>query len=136
MENIKSTVGELDEIMENLDLGESSGYSDKCFDKNFNNIPTMDFTTQSGGVSDNNEDTWRPTGMHTSRIYQVCVIISEAAEDDDGGNNPVINPQNINQENNHMKQREKVYVSAREWRMMKSAVNHGTTILVESRREV
>jgi hypothetical protein len=59
---------------------------------------------------------WRPEGKHTSRIHQVCIIISEAIEDDDGGNNPVINSQDVNQGNSHRKEREKVYVSAGEWR--------------------
>jgi hypothetical protein len=79
---------------------------------------------------------WRPEGKHTSRIHQVCIIISEAIEDDDGGNNPVINSQDVNQGNNHRKEREKVYVSAGGWRMIKSAVNHGTEIPADSRREV
>jgi hypothetical protein len=34
-ESIKGTVEELDEIMENLDLGEASGYSEKGSDENF-----------------------------------------------------------------------------------------------------
>jgi hypothetical protein len=130
-ESIKSTVEELDEIMENIDLRESSG-----FDKNFDNYLAKDLTTRSGGVSDNNEDMWRPEGKHTYIIHQMCVIISEAAEDDNGRNNQVISSQDVNQGNNHRKEREKVYVSAGEWRMIKSAINHGTTIPVDSRREV
>jgi hypothetical protein len=35
MKNRENTVEELDEIMENLDLGESSGYSDMDSDENF-----------------------------------------------------------------------------------------------------
>jgi hypothetical protein len=66
--------------------------------------------------------------QHTSNVR----YISEAAEDDDGGNNPVINSQGDNQGNNHIKEREKVYVSTREWRMIKSTVNHGTAIPVNS----
>jgi hypothetical protein len=58
MENIKSTVEELDEIIENLNLGESSGYSDKGSDKNIDNYLVKDLTTQSDGVSDSNEDMW------------------------------------------------------------------------------
>jgi hypothetical protein len=68
MENIKSTVEELNKIMENLDLGESLGYSDKGSDKNFNNYLVKDFTTRSGGVSNNNENMWRPGGKHSSSI--------------------------------------------------------------------
>jgi hypothetical protein len=66
----------------------------------------------------------------------MCIIISEAAKDDDGRNNPVINSQGDNQGNNHGKEREKVYVSTGEWKMIKSAVNCGTTVLADSRREV
>jgi hypothetical protein len=43
-ENIESTVEELGEIMKNLDLGESSGYSDKGSNKSFDNHP-KDLTT-------------------------------------------------------------------------------------------
>jgi hypothetical protein len=53
---------------------------------------------------------WKPGGKHTSRIHQVCIIISEVSEGDDDGNNPFINSQNFNQGNSHRKQREKVYV--------------------------
>jgi hypothetical protein len=57
-------------------------------------------------------------------------------QDDYGGNNPVINSQGDNPGNNHRKEREKVYVSAGEWKMIKSAVDHGMTIPADSRREV
>jgi hypothetical protein len=57
----------------------------------------------------------------------MCIIISKATEDDNGGNNPMINSQGDNQGNNHRK----VYVSAGKWRMIKSAVNRGTTIPVD-----
>jgi hypothetical protein len=43
-ENTRATVEEPDEIMENLDLGESSDYSDMGSDENFD-ITTKDFTT-------------------------------------------------------------------------------------------
>jgi hypothetical protein len=66
----------------------------------------------------------------------MCIIISEAVEDDYGGNNPVINSQGDNLGNIHRKEREKVYVSAGEWKMIKSAVNHGTIVPADSRREV
>jgi hypothetical protein len=36
-ENIEDTVEELNKIIENLDLGKSSGHSDKGFDKNYDN---------------------------------------------------------------------------------------------------
>jgi hypothetical protein len=125
--NIEDTVEELDEIMENLDLEESSGHSDKG--------PNEDFITRSGGVSDNNEGTRRPEGKHTKNIHQMCVIISEVVEDGYSGNKLMINSQGDNLGNNHMKERKKVYVLAGEWKMIKSAVNHGTIVPADSRRE-
>jgi hypothetical protein len=38
--------------------------------------------------------------------------------------------------NNGKKEEEKVHVSAREWRMIMTAVNHGTDVPADSRREV
>jgi hypothetical protein len=43
--NIEDTIEELNEIMENLDLGESSGHSDKGSNKSPDNHPVKDFTT-------------------------------------------------------------------------------------------
>jgi hypothetical protein len=37
---------------------------------------------------------------------------------------------------NGKKEKEKVHVSAREWRMIMSAINHGTDVPADSRREV
>jgi hypothetical protein len=65
----------------------------------------------------------------------MCIIITEAAEDDDGRNNPVINSQGDNPRNTHRKERGKVYVSAREWKMIKSVVNHDTTVPMDSRKK-
>jgi hypothetical protein len=48
----------------------------------------------------------------------------------------VVNAQGDNPRNNHRKEKEKVYVSAGEWRMIMSAINHGTGILTDSQREV
>jgi hypothetical protein len=141
-------VEELDEIMENLDLGKPSGIIPN---RKIDNIPIKDLTAQSGGVTDNHEDMWSPglklhnkeqaaprwgTRKYTSSVHQVYTIISEVTEEDDGENIPVINSQNLEQGNSRRKEREKVYISAEEWRMLKSAVNHGTTIPVESKREV
>jgi hypothetical protein len=56
-----STVEELDEIMENLDLDESSGYSDMGSNKNLNqsnNYLEEDFMVCYDNVSNNSEDTW------------------------------------------------------------------------------
>jgi hypothetical protein len=109
-ESIENTIQELDEIMENLDLGELSGHSDRGSNGNFGKYTIADFTTRSGGVFDSDEGTWRLEGRYTNNTHQMCVI-TEAVEDGDGRNNPVVNSQGDNPGNNHRKEREKVYVS-------------------------
>jgi hypothetical protein len=71
----EGTIKELDEIMRNLNLGKTSDHSDSS--QNFSRNTAADFTTQNGGVS--------------NQVHQVCVIITEAAEDDDGVDNTVVN---------------------------------------------
>jgi hypothetical protein len=112
-ENIEDIVEELDEIMENLDLGESSGHSDKGSNESYDNYPITDFTTQSGGVFDSDEGTQRLEGKYSTSVHQMCVIITKATEDDDGRNNPVINSQGDNLGNTHRKERRK-YMSQQE----------------------
>jgi hypothetical protein len=106
--NIEDTIEELEQIMENLDLGQATGHSE--FRQNFSKDTAADFTTQNGGVSNN--------------IHQVCVIITEAAEDDDVADNTVVNMQINNPRSNNRKEKEKIYVSAREWRVIMSAIQY------------
>jgi hypothetical protein len=110
------TTEELNKIMENLDLEETSDHSDKGSIQNFGKSITADFTTRNGGVSDNDESTWRSEEKYINNVHQVCVKITEAAEDNRGKNNLVINAQGGNPGNDHRKKKEKVYVSAGEWR--------------------
>jgi hypothetical protein len=48
----------------------------------------------------------------------------------------VVNAPGGNPRNNHRKEKEKVYVSAGEWRLIMSAINHDKRIPTDSRREV
>jgi hypothetical protein len=66
----------------------------------------------------------------------MCVIITEAKEDDDGRDNTIINIQGGNPGRNHRKEKEKVYISTGEWKMIMSAINHDTVIPMDSIREV
>jgi hypothetical protein len=136
METTKYIIKELDEIMGNLDLEEASGHSDKGSSQNSGKSATSDFTTRSGGVSNKDEGMWRSEAKYINNVHQVCVIITEAAEDDDSVDNLVGNAQGGNPRNNHRKEKEKVYVPAGEWRTIMSAINHGTRIPADSRREI
>jgi hypothetical protein len=110
MKSKGNTVKELDEIMENWNLDESSGYSDMASKGNFDNISSYsekDFIARYGNVSDNSKDTWRSrlelhddertmfssgSSHGTSNRHQVCVIINDTSTKFDTKNNPVINP--------------------------------------------
>jgi hypothetical protein len=92
-----NTMKELGEIMENLDLKESSGYLDMDSDENLGNVSNYseeDFMACYGNVSSNSENTWRSglklhAGEHTvpssssshydSNRHQVCVIINDTS---------------------------------------------------------
>jgi hypothetical protein len=119
MESKESIVKELDEIMENLDLEESSGYSDMASDENLDNISNYseeDFMACYGNVSGNSEDTWR-SGLklhndeHTvpssglSRYdrnrYQLCIIINDTSKEFDAENNSIMNSQNLDRGAKH-----------------------------------
>jgi hypothetical protein len=117
--------------MENLDLGESLGTSDEGSIRNLDSHTIADFTTRRGGVSDSDEDTRRSEGRYTNNIHQMC-----AAKDNDGRNDAVANAQGDNPESNHRKEKEKIYISTGERRMITSAMNHGTAVPTDSRREV
>jgi hypothetical protein len=159
--NRKITVEELDKIMENLDLGESSGYSDMDSDKNFDNNyhPGKDFMIHCGSISDKATGTWKTrlelcdddqTFFSSSRSsvnhqYQVFAIIGDNSEEFDDNNNPVINPANVTRGANHMAEgdttdsvanRAKIRLTVEEWETIKVAVNNGATIPIAARREV
>jgi hypothetical protein len=78
----------------------------------------------------------RSSGVSRS-IHQLCVIITEAAEEENNHTgNKEVNMQVDKIRSNGKKEKEKVHVSAGEWRMIMTAINHGTDVLADSRREV
>jgi hypothetical protein len=106
-------IEELNKTKGNLDIEEAMDNLD---------LDQKDFTTQSGGVPSN--------------VHQVCVIITKAAEENNDDGNLVVNTQGNNPKSNSGKEKEKVYVSVGEWRIIMSAINHGTEVPANSRREV
>jgi hypothetical protein len=83
---------------------------------------SRDFTSRSSGVS--------------RSIHQLCVIITKAAEENNHADNKEVNMQVDKLRSNGKKEKEKVHLSAVEWRMIMSAINHGTDVPADSRREV
>jgi hypothetical protein len=83
---------------------------------------SRDFAIKSSGVS--------------RSVHQLCVIITEAAEEDNHETNKEVNLQVGRPRNNNKKEKEKIHVSTGEWRIIISAINHGTEVPTDSRREV
>jgi hypothetical protein len=80
-----------------------------------------DFATGSSGVS--------------RSVHQLCVIITEAAKENNHEGNKEVNMQVNKPRNNSKKAKEKIHVSTREWRIIMSAINHGMEVPADSRRE-
>jgi hypothetical protein len=143
MENMEDKIEELDETMVNLDLGERSG----------------DFMICCGSISDKSTDTWK-TGLElheddqtifssfSSKFdnqYQILAIIGDNSEEFDDNNNPVLNPANVTRGANHLAEedtadsltaRAKIQLSADEWNTIRAAIDNGTTILVDTSKEI
>jgi hypothetical protein len=62
-----------------------------------------------------------------SKVHQLCVIFTEAEEEN--------NNEGSKKVDRHV-DKIKEHISAGEWRMVKSAINHGTEVPEGSRREV
>jgi hypothetical protein len=81
-----------------------------------------DFATGSSGVS--------------KSIHQLCVIITEAAKENNHTGNEEVDMQVDKPRSNGKKEKEKIHVSTGEWRIIMSTINHGMEVPVDSRRQV
>jgi hypothetical protein len=81
-----------------------------------------DFAARSSGIS--------------KRVHQLCVIITEAEEENNNEGSKGVDKQVDKVKERNKKEKEKVHVSAGEWRIIMSAINHGTEVSKGSRREV
>jgi hypothetical protein len=109
----KPPIAEGDEIRENFDLEEGAYQT-------HNSI--RDFVAGSSGVS--------------KKVHQLCVIITEAEEENNNEGSKRVDRQVDKVKEHNKKEKEKVHVSVGEWRMITSAINHGTEVPEGSRREV
>jgi hypothetical protein len=108
----KAPIAEGDKIQENFDSEERA-----CQTHN----SARDFAIGSSGIS---------------KVHQLCVIITEAEEENNNEGSKKVDRQVDKVKEHNKKGKEKVHVSAGEWRMIKSAINHGTEVPEGSRREV
>jgi hypothetical protein len=108
----KAPIVEGDQIWENFD-------SEERVSQTYNSA--RDFTIGSSGIS---------------KVHQLCVIIAEAEEGNNNEGSKKVDRQVDKIKEHNKKDKEKVHVSAGEWRMIKSAINHGIEVPEGSRREV
>jgi hypothetical protein len=108
----KALIAEGDKIQENFDSEERA-----CQTHN----SARDFAVGSSGIS---------------KVHQLCIIITEAEEENNNEGSKKVDRQVNKIKEHNKKEKEKVHVSAGEWRMIKSAINHGTEVPEGSRREV
>jgi hypothetical protein len=109
----EAQIAEGDEIQEKFDL------EAKAF-KMHNG--TKDFTAGNSDVS--------------KKVHQLCIIITEAEEENNIEGSKGVDRQVNKIKENNQKEKEKVHVSAGEWRIIMSAINHGTEVPKGSIREV
>jgi hypothetical protein len=83
---------------------------------------TRDFAAESSGVS--------------NRVHQLCVIITKAEEESNHEGSARVDKQIDKIREHNKKEKEKIHVSAGEWKIIMSAVTHGTEVPEGSRREV
>jgi hypothetical protein len=136
-------IAEGDETMENFELW----------------VQLEDLMICHDDISDKSTDTWK-TGLELSgdddsifstfnnkisKQYQVLAIVGDNSEEFDENNNPVLNPANIDRGANHLAEgqiadslatREKIRLSANEWRVIRVAVEHGTPIPSNSSKDM
>jgi hypothetical protein len=112
-ENLQEKLEEFDETRGEPDMEVTM---DKSHDS------SRDFASRSSSIS--------------RSIHQLCVIITEAAEENNHADNEEVDMQVDKLRSNGKKEKEKVHISAGEWGMIISAVNHGTDVPTDSRREV
>jgi hypothetical protein len=98
----KPPITEGDKIQENFDSEERA-----CQMHN----SARDFAVGSSGIS---------------KVHQLCVIITEAEEENNNAGSKKVDRQVDKVKEHNKKEKEKVDISDGEWRMIKSAINHGT----------
>jgi hypothetical protein len=93
-------IAELDETMENLDLGDQLEDLMICHDD------TLDKSTDTWKTGlelhEDNETIFLSFNSKFDNRYQVLAIVGENSEEFDENNNPVLNPANIKRGANHL----------------------------------
>jgi hypothetical protein len=127
---VESSEGSSSEVNSPVSLGEGQIAEGDEIQEKFNmkvkafgtHNSTRDLTTGNSGIS--------------KRVHQLCVIITEVEEENNNNGNEGVGRQVDKIREHNRKEKEKIHVSAGEWRIIMSAINHGTEVPEGSRREV
>jgi hypothetical protein len=142
-ENIGEATEELDEIMDNLDLGEPSGDFTIC--RNSTSVKSTDTWKTGLELHEDDETIFSSFSSKINHQYQVFAIIGNKSKEFDDNNNPVLNPANITRGANHLAEGDtadslttivKVRLSADEWNIIRAAIDNSAAIPVDASKDV
>jgi hypothetical protein len=142
-ESIEDKIEELDETMENLDLGEQSEDFTICCD----NLLDKSMDTWKTGLElhEDNQTTLSSGSSKFDNQYQILAIIGDNSKELDDNNNPILNTTNVIRGANHLAEgdtadslanRAKIRLSAEDWNTIKADIKHGAAIPVDASKEV
>jgi hypothetical protein len=136
-------IAEVDETTKNLDLG------DQLKDLMIWHDDTSDKSTDTWKIGlelhEDDDSIFSSFNSKFGNRYQVLAIIGDNSEELDENNNPVLNPANVNRGANHLAEgetadslasRETVRLSAEEWRIIKTVVEHGMPIPTDASKNM
>jgi hypothetical protein len=142
-ENIGEKIKELDETMDNVDLGDQSEDFMICCD----DISDKSIDTWKRGLElhEDNQTTLSSCSSKFNNQYQELEIVGDNSEEFDDNNNPVLNPANITRGANHLAEgdttdslanRAKIRLSAEEWNTINAAIEHDSAIPTDASQNV
>jgi hypothetical protein len=127
---VESSEGSSSEANSPVSLGEAQiAEGDKIWEK-------FDLEAKAFKTHNSTKDFAAGNSDVSKRVHQLCVIITEAEEENNIKGSKGVDRQVDKVKENNKKEKEKVHVSAGEWRIIMSAINHGTEVPEGSRREV
>jgi hypothetical protein len=138
-ENIEGKIKELDETMDNLDLGNQSEDFMICYDDSSDK--STDTWKTGLELHEDNQTTLSNCSSKFDNQYQVLAIVGDNSEELDDNKNLVLSPANINRGANQLAKgdtaeslanRVKVRLSAEEWNTIKAAIEHSTSIPMDA----
>jgi hypothetical protein len=143
IEIVGQKIAELDKTMENVDLGDQLEDLMICHDDA--SYKSTDTWKTGLELHEDDETILSSFNSKFDNRYQVLAIVGDNSEEFDKNNNPVLNPANINKGANYLAEgqtadslasREKVRLSAMEWKIIKTAIEHGMPIPTDASKNM